>query len=544
MFSCMKIMSIPKLLSALVFCLTAISEASGQDYYERQPAIDIQHYTFDLTLSDDSNSIKGQASIDIEMVHQVASFKLDLISPKGGHGMTVKAVKLGNVEVNFTHSEDKLNIELPASVKENDLFEVTITYEGIPADGLIIAKNKYGDRTFFGDNWPNRARNWLPSIDHPYDKASVDFVVTAPEHYKVIANGIKREESSLVGGMKRTHWYEDVDIPTKVMVIGAARFAIQHVTEYEGIPVESWVYPQNREAGFYDYAMATKSLALFHQHIGPYSYDKLANVQSKTRYGGMENASNIFYYENSVTGNRTIEALIAHEVAHQWFGNSASEKDWHHIWLSEGFATYFASWYMGFVYGKDKMDELLIEDRQEVIDFHRREQVPIVNKEIRDYNQLLNANSYQKGGWVLHMLSVELGQDVFMQGIRKYYETFRNGNALTADLRQVMESVSSKQLDWFFEQWIFKAGHPKLELNWKYNEQKDEINISLVQVQKEGAFQFPVDLEIIDTKGKSQRQTIRMTEKMKSLTLKMKQAPAKVIIDPDTRLLFEEVSKN
>ncbi|MEO1050830.1 MAG: M1 family metallopeptidase [Bacteroidota bacterium] len=537
-------MSIPKLLSALVFCLTAISEASGQDYYERQPAIDIQHYTFDLTLSDDSNSIKGQASIDIEMVHQVASFKLDLISPKGGHGMTVKAVKLGNVEVNFTHSEDKLNIELPASVKENDLFEVTITYEGIPADGLIIAKNKYGDRTFFGDNWPNRARNWLPSIDHPYDKASVDFVVTAPEHYKVIANGIKREESSLVGGMKRTHWYEDVDIPTKVMVIGAARFAIQHVTEYEGIPVESWVYPQNREAGFYDYAMATKSLALFHQHIGPYSYDKLANVQSKTRYGGMENASNIFYYENSVTGNRTIEALIAHEVAHQWFGNSASEKDWHHIWLSEGFATYFASWYMGFVYGKDKMDELLIEDRQEVIDFHRREQVPIVNKEIRDYNQLLNANSYQKGGWVLHMLSVELGQDVFMQGIRKYYETFRNGNALTADLRQVMESVSSKQLDWFFEQWIFKAGHPKLELNWKYNEQKDEINISLVQVQKEGAFQFPVDLEIIDTKGKSQRQTIRMTEKMKSLTLKMKQAPAKVIIDPDTRLLFEEVSKN
>jgi len=159
---------------------------------------------------------------------------------------------------------------------------------------LIIGKNKYSDRGFFGDNWPDRAHHWLPVIDHPFDKSSVDFSISAPLHYSVVANGIKIEESYINEKRKLTRWHEEVPIPVKVMVVGIARFATEVVGKVDNIPVESWVYPQNKVEGFYDYAVALKVLDFFHTHIGPYSYKKLANVQSKTRWGGLENANTIF----------------------------------------------------------------------------------------------------------------------------------------------------------------------------------------------------------------------------------------------------------
>ncbi|MCF6333455.1 MAG: hypothetical protein L3J11_09250, partial [Draconibacterium sp.] len=130
------------------------------------------------------------------------------------------------------------------------------------------------------------------------------------------------------------------------MVIGVARFAVQYNNDYKEVPVSSWVFPQNREEGFSDYSVGDKALKYFSEIIGPYSYEKLAHVQSKTRYGGMENAGCIFYAEKSVTGKNRAESLMAHETAHQWFGNSVTEQNWHHIWLSEGFATYLTHIYI------------------------------------------------------------------------------------------------------------------------------------------------------------------------------------------------------
>src|SRR5690606_33381103 len=167
--------------------------------------------------------------------------------------------------------------------------------------------------------------------------------------------GARVEESDIEGDRRRTHTRSEVPIATKVMVIGVARFAVDHVREVNGIPVTSWVYPQDRDAGFSDYARAAAILDYFDSHIGPYPYLKLANVQSKTRYGGMENAGNIFYSEGSVTGTGRSEGTIAHEIAHQWFGDSVTEADWYHVWLSEGFATYFTLLWYEHAYGRDRM---------------------------------------------------------------------------------------------------------------------------------------------------------------------------------------------
>ncbi|HQV07474.1 MAG TPA: M1 family metallopeptidase, partial [Chitinophagaceae bacterium] len=307
-----------------------------------QNNIDILHYRFSIHLNDQNDTIVGRAKILFKALAPTHSISLDLASPKNnGKGMYVTNVSNGLKILTALHDNDIYTITLDKTLQENDTASIVIDYHGIPSDGLIISKNKYGHRTFFADNWPNRGHNWLPCHDDPADKATVDFIVTAPQHYQVVANGIQVEETNLSGDTKKTHWKEDVPISTKVMVIGAADFAVNlSGTVGDCIPVYSWVYPEDRDNGFYDYALAAKILPWYIQTVGPYAYKKLANVQSKTIFGGLENANTIFYSENSIDGRRTSESLLAHEIAHQWFGNYATEKSFAHLWLSEGFATY------------------------------------------------------------------------------------------------------------------------------------------------------------------------------------------------------------
>lgn len=503
--------------------------------------VDIKHYTFRVTVNDTTDIIRGTAEVLLSCKQNISSVELDLISKNAqGKGMDVMEVKHNDKGLKFSHTNDRLRISLDKQISAGEQITISIDYRGIPQDGLIISKNRFNDRTFFADNWPNRGRNWLPVIDHPADKASVDFVVIAPLHYEVISNGVRIEETYLSEFQKLTHYREETPIATKVMVIGVARFAIARAGMVNDIPVESWVYPQNRDEGFFDYAFATKILDFFISHIGPYSYEKLANVQSKTTFGGLENASAIFYAEDYVTGKNEHETLIAHEVAHQWFGNSATEKEWHHLWLSEGFATYFALLYNEFTYGIEKRQEEMIKDRDEVIAFFKKDPMPVINPAITDPMDLLNVNNYQKGSWILHMLRIEVGDQNFWNGIRAYYQQFRNGNALTEDFQQIMEQEAGKDLDLFFRQWLYKAGHPVLEGDWKYDEITKSLKISLKQAQKGSLFSFPLEIGIYE-EGKllPRIERLYIDKESHQLILPLLKKPAKITLDPHINLLFE-----
>ncbi len=503
------------LFIVLAYLITCPSLAFVKsDNYPRDWNVDVLHYTFHLTLSDATDVIQGHALINVRFHDPTRQILFDLIGINNGEkGMKVSRVLFNGENVDFDHSKNKLVITPATPFDKNSEAVIEVYYNGIPVDGLIIGENKYGQRTFFGDNWPDRARNWLPSVDHPSDKAGVDFIITAPEQYRVIGNGVKIEESKMPDHMKLTHWRETVDISTKVMVIGVARFATSLSGMAGNIPVEAWVYPENREDGFHDYAPAVEILSFFNSLIGPYSYKKLANVQSKTRFGGMENASNIFYYENSVTGKGGVDELIAHEIAHQWFGNSASEKDWHHVWLSEGFATYFTKIYIENFKGTEAMRTSLQKDRKTVIDYFNKKPVPIVNTKIENLMNLLNANSYQKGGWVLHMLRHKLGDKDFKKGIRSYYLKYQNSNALTEDLVNEMEAAGNIQLDDFFNQWVFTAGQPDLKVVWSYKKMDKSVELSIEQLQ-ESLFTFPLDIEMEGMKS-----TISMDARKETLSI-------------------------
>jgi aminopeptidase N len=492
--------------------------------------IDVQHYGFNIQLNDATDNIKGKADITIKFLATPGLFHINLVKKDAkGKGMTVSRVSEGGRPVRFQQDSDVVNIYTKAVANTTRTY--TITYEGVPADGLIISTNKFGHRTFFGDNWPNRAHNWLPCVDEPGDKATVDFTVTAPDHYQVVANGLKISEAALPGELKVTHWQEIAPLSTKIMVIGVADFAIDHPKDVGEIPIYTYVFPESAMAGFKSYAVAGEILPFYINKIGPYSYKKLANVQSKTIFGGMENASAIFYFEDSPQ-SKGIEELMAHEIAHQWFGDAASEKDFHHLWLSEGFATYLTHYYLENKYGVDTLKKRLITDRKLVIKFEKARFTPVVDTTAKtNYMVLLNPNSYQKGSWFLHMLRRKLGDGAFWKGINTYYLKYQNSNANTTDFRDVMEQISGQDLKGFFKQWLNTAGHPDVAVTWKYDTKTHVVDISIEQKQN-GLYVFPLEIAI---DGKVQ--TINMTSQHTTVHIAAGKKLPVILVDPNVNLL-------
>jgi aminopeptidase N len=525
-----------KIYSLLAFSFFFCSIASAQ---VPGSAIDVQHYTFSIRLNDQNDTIKGKAAIGVKFLKDANSFSIDLVKTNDkGKGMLVSGVTEKGAKVSFQQDNDAVSIT--ASAKAGSEHTYTITYAGIPADGLIISKNKYGHRTFFGDNWPNRAHNWMPCMDDPADKATVEFKITAPAHYQVVANGAKVSEKDLADGFKETVWKESAPLSTKVMVIGVADFAIDDLGKVDNIPVYTYVFPEDKEVGFGGYAYAKEILPWYINKLGPYEFEKLANVQSKTIFGGLENAGCIFYFENSVGYNK-MEELMAHEIAHQWFGDAASETRFAHLWLSEGFATFMTNVYLGSKYGEDISKQRFEDDRKKVLDFEKQRSTPVVDTTVKNnFMQLLNPNSYEKGGWALHMLHRKLGDKAFWKGVRNYYAKYEGGNASTEDLRHFLEEASGQNLELFFKQWVYSPGTPDLVIAWKYDAPKKVVELDITQ--KQGSlFDFPLDLSIA---GKVH--TLSIKDKATHVEIPVTSQPSTITPDPNVQLLarFEVAKEN
>ena len=499
---------------------------------------DVLHYDLDISVNDDNNIIQVREKVNVLIPKQLDVFILNLEESDGvGNGMYVQSVKQEGKNLVFKHKGDQIIIR-PIHSENSQETTIELEYSGIPNDGLVIGTNKFGDRTFFGDNWPNRARQWFACVDHPSEKATVRYIVHAPTHYTCVANGTLISEVS-ENGIKTTVYATDYPLPTKVMVIGLAKMVRDNLTSVNGIPVSSFVYPQNEKAGFRDMSMAVEPLEYFSEYVSAYPYEKLYNVQSTTRFGGMENAGCIFYDENAVTGDRSMDNLIAHEVAHQWFGNSASETDWPHLWLSEGFATYFTSLFIEHSHGTSAMNEQLRRDRQRIIDFSKSNTTPVIDTISTDLMYLLNPNSYQKGGWFLHMLRMQIGDLKFQEGIRKYYEKYAFNNASTDDFCRVLEEVSQSNLKPFFNQWLRQFGQPILNVK-KQKKGKYEM-IQILQMQ-ENLFSFPIELKL-QYEGEEVLETIQVNERETIIPIPIGKKILDFDVDPNVKLLFELYSE-
>ncbi|HEX7090835.1 MAG TPA: M1 family aminopeptidase [Longimicrobiales bacterium] len=513
------------------------------------PGFDAVHYDIALALPDTGSRIRGITRARIALVEPRAdTLRLDLV------GLAVERVRVNGRDAAHRHEAGKLHVPVPAGAAAGDTITVEVAYAGRPDDGLVIGANVHGRPTAFADNWPDRARFWFPSIDHPSDKATAAFAVSAPQPWAVIANGERRDDVALgppapaaVSGARRAvwRWATDRPIPTYTMVIGAAEFAIGRAGDACApsgdacIETTWWVFPPDTAHARRVFGRADEMVAFYAELVAPFPYEKLAHVQSSTRYGGMENVTAIFYDERAIAAGRDIEGTVAHETAHQWFGDAVTEADWHHLWLSEGFATYFGALFFEHADGVQRFREIMERNRRAYLasDVTGR---PIVDPDEDNLFELLNANNYQKGGWVLHMLRGLLGDSAFFDGIRRYYRAHEHGTALTEDLIRAMQMASGRELDWFFEQWVFRPGYPRLRVAWAWDAGAGEAVVAIEQVQPAAwpTFRMPLDVELVTPSG-TVRRRIEVAERREVARIALDAAPSAVRVDPDGWVLKE-----
>ena len=502
------------------------------DTYPRQLGVDAVHYTFRLTLTDTTDEIVGNATVQLRFTApDVKEVSLDLAQP-----MVVTALQPA---LRYKHEGGKLTIQLPVPPRVGELQQFKIAYHGIPATGLRIGKNKYGERTFFSENWPDRAREWLPIIDHPYDKATSEFLITAPNQYQVIANGLLQEETDLGDGTRFTHWKQGVSIVSWLNAIGVAQFSVRNTGQVRGIPMSTWVYHQDRDkAAIVFDEPARQAMEFFSERVGPFQYEKLANVIAAGLNGGTEHASAIFYGEKTIA-DKPATRLVYHEIAHQWFGDAVTEKDWDDVWLSEGFATYFTNLAVEHYEGRDAFQASLKRAREAIFTLDKTLPTsPVIHNNLADMKKVLNRLVYEKGGWTLHMLRNHVGDEIFWKGIRQYYQLYLNQNTTTAEFRKLMEEHSGMELEWFFDQWLKRAGVPAVEGTWGYNEQSKQVEIDLVQTQAGEPYTLSLEVGVGDKIAK-----LRMNARSQRFTIAAEKRPDAVVLDPNTTVLMKSTFK-
>lgn len=485
--------------------------------------VDVLHYRVDLTI--DGTEIAATTELTIRPL----SSTLDQVQLDFA-GLTIDDVHVDGKPAQHTRDGERLTIT--TSRKNDEPFRVSIRYHGKPADGLFLRPTKHGDAGVFADNWPNRAHYWIPSIDHPSDKATVEFFVTAPAAFEVIANGTLQSTTLLRDGLERTHWNESTPIPVHCMVIGATDFDI--VEAKNGISY--WLFPRDRDRAVAQLGRVPQMLAFFSATIGPYPYDKLALVESSTKFGGMENSSAIFLDEKRLGTDESLEPLAAHEIAHQWFGDSVTQRVWHDLWLSEGFSTYFCNLFFEHADGRAKFLARMRKDRDDYLAGQRKNPRAIHDPAITALPKLLGPFTYDKGAWVLHMLRGLMGDRAFFAAVRDYYDAYRDRNASTGELRVIMERHAGQPLDWFFRQWIFERGHPVFATSWNWEGGKIVLDIS--QQQSGTVFRVPLAIEIRDERG-ARREHVLIDERAERYELRSDTRPVEVVLDPDEWVLKE-----
>jgi len=519
------------------------------------PGIDVQHYEVEVGLGLGTDWFEGRVDIRVALEADGSTLPLDFT------GLEVLDLRVNDSPARYTHDRGVVRVALD-DYRAGDQPVVSIHYRGVPDDGLILRPTVHGDPAAFVDNWPNRTRFWLPSVDHPADKATVRYTVHAPVEWKVIANGhlvteaapTPRDAPGPPGDRRTWVWEVGVPISTYNMVIGAAELDVTTVglaacgaapasRRPDGcVEVTYWTYPEDTERAEPSFRRAAEMVDHFTRTIGPYPFEKLANVQSATRFGGMENASAIFYTEQGIASGRNMEGTVSHEIAHQWFGDAVTEASWHHLWLSEGFATYFGAQFFEAADGVAAFRERMEQSRQTVLASDVTDR-PIYDPTERSLFALLNDNNYPKGGWVLHMLRGILGDEAFFAGIREYYRRHLHSAVLTTHFQAVMEELHGDDLDWFFRQWIYEPGYPVFDVAQAWDAGSRVLTLTVRQTQKAEWPAFRVPMEVAVTQGGTEsRHTIVVDgrESVVRIELPGSAAPSAVVIDPDGWVLKGE----
>lgn len=495
------------------------------------PAVTVQHYGLDLVLDPVSQSYTGSLSAEFSLPPGTTGpLKLDMAA-----ALKVEAVSLDGQPASFTHESDVLAVQLPASGSKT-AHALVVTYRGgDDRHGLHFTSDKTG-RYVANFGMPYTAMHWWPGFDSPAVKAqSADIRITLPADMTAVSNGTLTDVKDLPDGSRRYHWRETYPIYPDVVSIAVADYARldSGYLSLSGaqVPLQYYVFKQDVALAKSEFAFVPSVLKVYEEFFGPYPF-------AKEKYGIAEVAVPSFREHQTIPslgeglmdGTKpvwdlgTVQNVIAHDMAHQWFGNSLTPASWSDVWLNEGFSTYaVALWHErdgGAKAYRDFMHSL------DTADFTGS----VYIKDERDVGAEFTSTTFNKGAWVLHMLRHVMGDMAFFAALRDYTSVNRYGRVDTGRWLAACEKQYGKSLDWFFEEWIYGEGAPVFSTDWSQG--KGTLTLKIAQMQGGQAFTMPVDVEI-ETEGGPVRQSVWLKNRAQSVELPVQAAVKSVVLDPD-----------
>jgi aminopeptidase N len=426
---------------------------------------------------------------------------------------------------------------------------VTITYSATPQKGLYFRTPEMGypagDSHLWTQGEPLEARHWFPSFDAPNEKFTSEMICHVPEGMTVLSNGKRMSEEKDATGLTTVRWLQDKPHVNYLIALCAGYFKKVEDT-HRDIPMAFWT-PASQIAQAKSSFRDTKDMMeFFEKEIGvPYPWAKYDQVCVEDfGWGGMENTTLTILNDRTLftdaTENiRESTGLVAHELAHQWFGDFVTTKDWSHLWLNEGFATYYEALYQRHKYGGDMFLYEMMQNAKGVLS-QQNDTTPIVRRDFNTPEQQFGFHAYPKGSWILHMLRSQLGEDLFRRCVKTYLERHQYGNVVTEDLNKVIEELSGRSFDQFFNQYVYHAHHPELNIAYSWDERTKLAKLSIQQVQKlsDDVLLFNVPLPVrFKTKSGVVDRTLEVKEKAEDFYVPLAEAPELVRIDPNQTVL-------
>ncbi|HWN96160.1 MAG TPA: M1 family aminopeptidase [Methylomirabilota bacterium] len=516
------------------------------DYRKYAPdrQIDILHLTLDVTPDFRQRTVSGTAAWKFKPIAKpLVELKLD------GVDLNVASVTSTEQVASYQVTEDKVIITFAEAIPAGKEASVTVRYSAQPEKGLYFRTPELGykpeDMHIWTQGEADEARHWYPCYDYPNEKFTVEMICHVPDGIVVLANGRKVSEEKDANGLQAVRWLQDKPMVNYLVCLVAGK--LKSIEDKHGdLSMKFWTPTSEIEHAANSFDGTKDMMEFFEKEIGvPYPWDKYDQVCIQDyHWGGMENTSlttlniNTLFpktYENI----RSSQGLVAHELAHQWFGDLVTCKDWSHIWLNEGFASYYDALYTEHKQGRDEFLYRMHEGRKSLTGSTNSVKSMVWRKYGDPVEQFDNL-AYGKGSWVLHMLRTQLGPDLFRECVKAYVERHKYGSVVTDDLRNVLEELTGRSFDQFFDQWVYHAGSPLLNIDYSWDAQTKLAKISVQQSQPVNEnmvlFKFPLPVRFVSKSGTTER-VLEVREKSEDFYVPLTEQPQLVRIDPNVSVL-------
>ncbi len=574
---------------AALICEPAHVHSAGPDQDAFAPSGTPAQYAPDSVVDVEHAAIAVVPDLVGQEVTGVVEYRVRLLDPEAreitlhGVDLTIDAATVDGGPASVRLGDESIHIGLAERERQvGEILAVRLHWRARPRVGLYFfgpdssadrrTAQRDGDEPAPSKGLPERrhalqawtqgemheARHWLPIWDYPNDRFATTWTIAAAHEFSVIANGEAQPQTGLdqlpselrlvaeqALGRDAAVWRfeQRQDHVSYLLSMIVGRFE-RVAVDWHGKPVEYWMPLGHASEAELVFGRTPAMLEFFSTYVGvefPWAKYAQTPVQEFT-FGGMENVSATTMTDRIVFPARlaTIEdrdSLVAHELSHQWWGDLLTCREWAHAWLNEGFATYFTALWAEHAEGDDEFALARRGMANGYFDEAKRYQRAIVTREYVDASAMFDRHTYPKGGWVLHMLRRELGDAAFQRALHAYAERHAFGLVETSDLQRAVRETSGRNLDWFFDQWVFAPGHPRLHSSWRWEPRNSTLTITVDQLQDQ-PFEFQLDLEWVGAEGPI-RQRVRVDQRSTQIVVPAKSAPRFVLVDPGLHLLAE-----